>query len=393
MGFLDWLLGDDARERTEPISNVAETIYDLIAARQAAFGIQEALAMPAVARAVQLITNTCAMFQPVVYRDGAPAAYQPRVVSRPSPFATRYEWIAQSVMSGIVHGDTYWLLGDRDPEGWARVALVLDPAEVQVSWDSKRLAEVITWRERKLLPGTDVVHIAWNRRPGEVRGRSLLRDALPTLATLQAAEDFASSFFTTAGVPSVILKSSTALTKEEAERLKIAWMNAHTGPEATPAVLSGGIEADFPGYDPQRSQLQETRSYAATVIARLFGIPAPLLHVETSGATITYMNGQAAFDGFVQTTVVPSYLAPIESAWSDLVPQGNTVRFDTRDLMRLDTAARFRVYGDAIAAGVMTTTEARRLEGWPVDGDLSSALYAPLATPSSRPVSIPEGNV
>ena len=245
--------------------------------------------------------QTCAL---PIY--GVPAPEQPRIVSRPSPFQTRYEFIYQTVLSGLTTGNAYWLLGDRDYNGFARTAIVLDPAEVSVTWDDKRLQEVITWRNRKLVAGVDVVHLAWGRRPGEVLGRSVIAESLDALSALDAAEEFASSYFLTAGVPSVVIKSSTALTKTEAETLKAQWINAHTGPQSTPAVLSGGIDLDFPGHDPQKSQLQETRAYAATVVARLFGIPAPLLLCETSGATITYLNGNAAFQGFLETTLAPT---------------------------------------------------------------------------------------
>lgn len=391
MGFLDWLLGDDERERAHGVapSDPGQVIQDIINERLGEFSVHEALRMPAVARGVQLICGTGAAFTPLVYRDGYPQPQQPRIVSRPSPFMTRYEFVYQTLYSLVCHGNAYWLLGDRDPDGYARTALVLDPAEVNIVWDERKLTEVITWRQRRLTPGFDVVHIAYNRAPGDVVGRSPVREGLDALATIAAAEEYAASFFSTGGMPSTVLTSNVALTADEAAALKTQWIQANKGPARAPAVLSGGIAADFPSTDPQKSQLQETRAYGATIVARMLGIPAPLLHVETSGATITYANAQAALDEFIRATLAPGYLALVEAAWSDLVPSTSAVRFDTRELLRVDTVTRYQTYRTAIDGGFMAPEEVRRLEGFPVE-ITEGPLYAPSPAAAGRPGTVPE---
>lgn len=389
MGFIDWLIGSDERKRTAPVSNVAELIYEMLEERLGEFSVTEAMRMPAVARGVQLICATGAAFTPLVYRDGVPQPQQPRIVSRPSPFQTRYEFVYQTLYSLVADGNAYWLLGDRDPDGYARTAIVLDPSEVLVAWDDRKLTEKITWRQRSLTVGFDVIHIALNRAPGDVLGRSPVRQGLPALSTIAAAEDYAASFFTSGGLPSTVLRSTTALTADEAAALKAQWINANKGPARAPAVLSGGIDAEFPSVDPQKSQLQETRAYGATVVARMLGIPAPLLHVETSGATITYGNSAAAVDELVRSTLAPVYLSLIEAAWSDLVPSTSAVRFDTRELLRVDTVTRYNTYKTAIDAGFLGTDEVRRLEGWPTDIEMGP-LYMPTPAAAGRPGTVPE---
>ena len=87
-----------------------------------------------------------------------------------------------------------------------------------------------------------------------------------------------------------------------------------TAVEPTPAVLSGGIDLDVPDIDPQKSQMQEARDYGNTVVSRLLGIPAPLLHVSTSGATITYVGAAGAIEELVKATLAPTYMPPLEFA-------------------------------------------------------------------------------
>jgi len=160
----------------------------------------------------------------------------------------------------------------------------------------------------------------------------------------------------------VVLKAAATLSKEEAAALKAQWIASRTGPE--PAVFGKDIDPIFPSIDPQRAQMQEARAYGTTIAATVLGIPASLLHVQTTGATITYTNPAGAIEEMVKATLAPSYLAPTEAAWSDLVPSTQSVRFDLNDLQRADFAARAAIYTQLIPQGVMTAEEARAREGW-----------------------------
>ena len=123
--------------------------------------------------------------------------------------------------------------------------------------------------------------------------------------------------------------------------------------------------------------MQEARSYGATVAARILGIPAAMLHVETSGATITYTNPAGAMEELTKTTIVPGYLAPIEAHWSELVAGPTSVRFDLNDMQRADLAARAAIYAAFVGMGALTTAEVRAAEGWsPMAQDTAHAFDA-----------------
>jgi HK97 family phage portal protein len=326
----------------------------------------------------------------VAYRGGVPVPEQPRLLTQPAPFGTRYQFLYQTIYSQLAMpgsagtgGDAYWLIVDRDDEGLARAAIVLDPDEVVVSWDADRFLPEYTWRGQR--QDRDLVHLTIGRPPGELHGRSPLIAGLPALSVVAAAEAYALGFFTTSGVPSVDILVPGKVTADEAIRLKAQYQAGHNVGE--PAVLSNGIDTKYPNVDAQRAQMQESRAYGATIVARLLGIPAPLLHVETSGATITYNNAGGALDEFVRATAAPVYLAPLEGYLSALMPRTQTVRFDTGELSRIDVAGRFNVYQAGIAAGVMTPAEARMNEGWPTDTPIAAApAYA--ATPALPAVSV-----
>lgn len=378
-------------------------IDDAVAARLASFGLADALQIPSVIRAVSLLCSTVAQFAPVAYRDDVQMPVQPRVLRRPSPFGTRYEFLygtMYALLAGDVNrskpGNAFWLITDRDTDGQARIVMQLANGEIQVEWDDRRFLPIYRWRGRTLRatgPDLELIHIAIDRPPGALLGRSPIDAGLPALASIVAAEDYASAWFLTSGVPSVVLRTKDEKTREEADALKLQWLEAHSAPGPTPAVLSGGIEDSYPDVDPQGAQLQQTRDYGNTVVARLLGIPAPLLHVATSGSTITYTNTAAALEELVRVTLAPTYMPPIEAALSDLVPSTQSARLDTRDLMRVDIAARFALYGSAITAGIFGAEDARAFEGWPRTGPISGQLYAPTpvapAAPSIARVPVP----
>jgi len=375
--------------------SLEDAIAEQIAYRTASFSLADALAMPAVIRGVQLICSLIAQFEPRAYRGGVPMAEQPSLLTQPAPFGSRYQFFYQTVYSqlamagsGNTGGDAYWWVAERDELGTPRKLVVLDPSEVQIEWDPKRFMPVYHWRGEQMNAGdvrnesTNLIHLTIGRDPGELHGRSPLIAGLEALAVVDAAERYASGFFTTAGVPSLAILAKGKGSAEEAAKLKAQYMSAHAGPEPTPAVFfqgnTGDLQLEYPNVDAQKAQLQESRAYGATIVARLLGIPAALLHVETSGATITYVNSGGVLDEFVRTTAMPVYLAPLEGYLSAMVPRTQRVRFDTAELYRIDVAGRVNVYAAAIAAGIMQPAEARVLEGWPVDGpiEVNPALAA-----------------
>ena len=370
MGFLDKLIGaepevlvasplsEEYLQRAADLDAVSDVITAAIASRQSAMSMTEALKLPAVQRGATLIASIGASFAPLAYGKGSPVLEQPRICRRPNPFKTRYDHLYETIWSLIEDGNAYWKV----IEG-GRSAICLDPDDVNVTWDDRRFLGHYEWRGQRLKTG-EFIHIAINRRPGELEGRSPLSEGLDYLANVKAAEEYALGFFDSGGVPEVVLKAMSKLTASEASAIKSQWVNSRTSGTPEPAVLGEGMSAEFPAIDPQRAQMQEARAYGATIVARLLGIPAPLLHVETSGATITYQNAIAAVSELVKGTIVPMYLRPIEEAWSDLVPGTQSVRFDLAEMTRTDIAGRMDIYQKAISSGVMTAEEARAYEGW-----------------------------
>jgi HK97 family phage portal protein len=392
VGLFDWLFGpattvDLAGELAPPYPSVESQIDAYVAERM----LGGAATLPAVERGVQLLSSAVAQLVPVTYTAGVPLDRSPAIVERPDPWTTRYTFLTQTVRSMVETGDAFWYLFDHDPDptsgGRARSARVLPSHEVDVRWDDARFLPVYSWRGRKLVHGKDIAHIPLSPRPGELRGRSPLVECSGAILTILAAETYAGSWFGGSGIPSGVLTSPVELTQGEAAQLKTDWLAAHGGPVPTPAVLSGGIAWEAEAADPERSQMTQAREAGVATVARLLGIPAPLLLVSLGGASITYANVSQLYAELHRSTVIPLYLSAIEAVWSDLVARTSTVRFDLGELSRLDVTARIAAEQALVDMGVLTADDVARREG--IVPSQTPAQLAPSPTPAV-PATAPE---
>lgn len=396
--FVSWLVTGE-RTRSEPLSDdlaadpdgpdpLTAAIARAVESRIAGFTFADALAIPAVARSIDLLASQTAALSVAAYRAGVRLEVQPRVVSRPTPWAEQrrrdflYETVHSLIAGGEDGGDAYWLTLERNDRDYPSALLVVDPADMDVRWDELRLRRLYRWRGQDI-DRRDVTHIRIGERAGDPHGHSPIADCLPRLAIIGAAEAYAAGFFASGGLPEVVIKSGTQLDENEATVLRNQYIG--TGERFPVRVVSGDLDLAFPAADPERSQMAQTRAYAATEVARLLGIPASLLMVETSGATITYTNPQGALDQLYRETLVPTYLNPIEAAWSDLVPGTQAVRFELNELLAADVVTRSQVQLAYVGAGILDPLEVRAMEGWPNDRRIDQS---PRLEPTDQPADL-----
>lgn len=119
-----------------------------------------------------------------------------------------------------------------------------------------------------------------------------------------------------------------------------------------------GIKYNVGGWDPEKLQLAEARTFAITEVARLTGVDAEELSVSTTSRT--YANMQDRRRQRLESVLGP-YMAAIEDRLSmdDITPRGMRVAFDTTGYLRLDDLSAATVDKTLIDAGVITRDEAR----------------------------------
>src|SRR5688572_15409542 len=122
--------------------------------------IREALSVPAIFRAVNLISNLGASLALEAWRDGVRMQTPPRLVARPDPFTTPREFIRATIWSLATRGEAFWYIGAYDNDRMPLSLLVIDPREVSVKWDDRGIERIYTWRNVEQ-PSRRIRHIVF----------------------------------------------------------------------------------------------------------------------------------------------------------------------------------------------------------------------------------------
>jgi phage portal protein BeeE len=371
--------------------------------------IGEALGVPAIQSAVSLIASTIGMLSVQGFRNGALMDEAPKVIARPDPDFTPYEFYSGTGYCMASRGEFVWWIANRDSDGLASALVLVPPAELHVEENRKnRRRPVYTWgnlvstRYSPANPEGQFVHKKYaTAEPMALRGAGPLQLGQAATSVQVEAQGWAANFFIEdGGHPSILIKSATPLgesawlgdpsddpavllarREHEAEILLNAWMSK---PHNTPRVVDPGIEdvKEF-GANPQGAQMLEARQHGNGDAARMFRIPGSLLEYAVAGSSLTYQNLEGEFTKFVRTCLQPLYLEPIEQALSDLLPRSTAARFAVKGFLRADIKTRFEVHKTAIETGIYDAAYAQQEEGI-IAGDVEYQPI-PFAPPSAIP--------
>lgn len=211
----------------------------------------------------------------------------------------------------------------------------------------------------------DVIHI---RAMGQdlLQGISPIGAARQALGLAVAAETYGAKLFGSGNLMAGILHTDQSLNETAAQRLRERWKMKMQGLSTAHdvAVLDSGAKWQQIGIPPEDSQFIQTREFAVTEIARLYGIPPHMLaQVQTSTSWGTGIEQQSiAFNVF---TLRP-WLSRIEQSLSnELLPRGVNCRFTVSELLRGDMKAEVEAHQTAVLSGQETPNEARAARGLP----------------------------
>lgn len=312
--------------------------------------VRQAMASPAVFRAVTMITNLVASLSLAAWRNGEKMATPPRLVQRPGAFGIPRLFHMDTAYSLATRGEYIWWVVDRDDDGMASAFLVLPPGQVNVTWDDRLegLVRKYSWRGKDI-PTDDIEHGFFCREPGGLRGFGPLQLCGAAMNVAVEADEWAARFFARGGTPATVLYSPVRLSKEDANRLLEQWLET-TGNEAR--VWSGGGKPEQFQVNPEQAQLLESRKHSAADVATAFGMDADLLNAAVSGSSLTYQNVGQRFDNFIRSTLAPNYLEPIEHGISERLTRTTVARYELAGLLRADVRTQADVFKTFVDAGM-----------------------------------------
>lgn len=360
MGFWDWWLGDTFADpvltRSEPPPEVPP-IEDSIPHRSSLpMGEDRLLQTVNVYRAAQILSLGVAQLSIDVWRGDAPVP-RPAIIRRPDVNQPLRPFLKLTVTSLALHGNAFWRIY-RNDRNEATTVRVLSPQQCT------------------LLPsGNLAIGNDTELRPDEFQHLGLLRlpsidgKPRPALGPIQAARrelsgavdvtEYGAGWFTSGDVPSGLLKTDQVLSPQQAADYKAAWQKrkAHEV-----AVLGNGLDYRPIMLSPEDAQFLQVRNFDTTAIARLFGIPARLFLAAVEGGSMTYSN-IAQDDLSFMKWAISEYVGEIEVAFTELLPRGQTARFNLDAAIRPDTKTRYEAHKLALDAGWLTKEEVRGIEG------------------------------
>lgn len=377
MGFFDFLRPQQAQDTAfSPRADIGGVAFDSLNDPRLAMFVRDghgtaagvavnertAMKNTAVFRSVSLISYSIGML-PLHLLDNntnEKATSHPlyRILRRkPNNWQSAFDFRTLMQMRALVKGNAYALILRNTKKEVIRL-IPLDPDRVtpeqQANWDvtysyQPRQGEKVTYKPDEIL------HLRGLSIDG-ICGVSLVaqaRDAisLALAADLATARVFKNGSFIdgTLNVP-----KDTKLSPDAFARLKDGWNARYSGSDnagKTP-LLEDGIEYKTFGASPKDAQSNETRGRQVEEIARIFGVPRPLLMVdETSWGSGIDVLGQF----FVRYGLDPWFEAWQQAIERSLLREDEidrySVKFNAGALERGNMAAQGDFFAKALGAG------------------------------------------
>ena len=332
-----------------------------------------AFTVNAVWACVSLISDTVSALPVDTYvrRDGIAYPYRPKPswVSKPDVAIPSVAFWQQTMISLLIDGNAFVRMF-RDTRGEIVNMVVLNPLSVQVSRNALgQKFYTSTVEGNKILTNDDVLHIAGSVLfPGEFRGKSPIDTMRENVGLAISLESFAARFFGQGTLTQGVIEYPGALTAEQAENLAKSFDRQHKGFRKAhkTGILSGGAVFKPTTIANDQAQMLDSRRLAVEDVARAYRVPTDMIGLNNGGQS--YNSIEQKQIAFVTHTLRP-WLAKLEDAFSQLLPDNAFLAFSTDDLLRGDYATRIEGYSKLLQNGVLSTNEVRRKENMrPIEG-------------------------
>lgn len=323
-----------------------------------------ALTLTAVYRAVQIIATPISKMPISTYRFATGVELKvenPVLVNKPDINANRRDFIYETVTSLALEGNAFWLK-NYGSNGQVNNLTLLPAASVSVTYkDQRDISKGIVFNyQGKTYSAREIEHLKLFSKTGNLRGIAPIEAARADVAAALDLRNYAKNWFTSAGVPTGILKTNQALNAEQADTITNNWHNKQQNRQI--AVLGNGFDYQQVALSPREALFTDIVEQNTVSIARLFGVPARLLITTVPGGSDTYTNLQDENQIFYRHTLM-NYTDAITDALSNCLPRGTRVEFDYQHLFRADVETRYNYYAAGIAAGFLSVDEVREKEG------------------------------
>lgn len=347
---------------------------------------KSALAVPAVNRAVSLISDVAGGMPLKSYRtspEGDRVETRTPVLDVPYPDTTPIQFWGLVYVDLLLWSNAYLYKVKNELGDQVIRLLRIAPWQVRAErGEQTALNQSGAWYriqggEQRYGPA-EIMHIPALGHDGLV-GLSRIGLAREAIGLALAAEQTAGKLFGDGLMMAGVLSSDQDLNETQAlgiaARFREALRAAGIGPKIP--VLGRGTKFERVAMTGEESQFLEARQFQVLEIARLFGVPPPLL--MDPGATSNYGTGLEQQMRFFLITTLDPWLKRVEQAASlHLTPRGQFTEYVRAALLQPDTPTRFEAYAKAIQFGWASRGDVRRWENLPTDDPSLEEFLAPV---------------
>jgi phage portal protein BeeE len=319
-----------------------------------------ALSIPSVLACRNLVIGTVVQLELYRYRGGE--RLEPDyLLTKPDPSTTLAATLGGTVDDLLFRGRAFWLVLDRDSEGFPRRARwePVDDVTPETSSTGGAYEQLRGYRIagiRELVAPEDVI-----RFDSPIPG--VLDVGGPTLAAAIALEA-AARRLAAVELPAGVLKNEGAELSAEEARQVVLDFNANR--QESGVAFVQGLSYSRENLSPADLQLIEARANVATDVARLFNVPVAMIGASPSGnaSALLYSNLSQQLAVLVSSAVAP-FLAAIEETLTDVYPRGTSAAFDVQTFLRSDPQAAADYAIALLTATIIDRAEARSMLGIP----------------------------
>ena len=282
------------------------------------------------------------------------------MVNNPSLIDSRRDFLFQTVTSLALEGNAFWYK-NYDARGQVNDLTIIPASAVNIRLDGPTglTGNKVYDYQGRTFTSTEIEHLRLFTEPGILKGISPVQACWQDVHSALELRNFASTWFSNAGVPTGVLKTTKPLSKDDAAEVTANWHAKQATRQI--AVLAEGF--DYSVIAPTAADVMYTQQLNQSVqnIARMFGIPARLLLTGVDGTSDTYSNLTDENQIFYRHTIM-AYTDAISDALSNCLPRATRVQFNFEGLFKADIASRYDYYKVGIDGGWLTADEIRSKE-------------------------------
>jgi len=311
-----------------------------------------------IANAVATMMTAADAFGP----DGRTVIKLPSVLDDPYALLDSFTFWKMVTTTALCRGNFVGIKADFDPMGYPRQIIPVPPQNVNAHYEDGFVRYEIAGESYR---PDEVVHVRVGvMMPGEIMAIGAIEAHRRGLTGMLDQQHMSNTVFREGGVPSGVLELDTPFpTALQVKAAKEGWIGMLDG-RKTVAVTGTATKYTPIAWSAEDSQFIEAQQFSVAASALIFGIAPSLLDATIGGTGKTYGNRQADQLAAVTESYSP-VMAPLEQAWSRLIPGRNFVRGNVEALLRSSTRERYELHELAQKIGLESVDETRDIEGKP----------------------------